>query len=131
MKVETYKCQEKVAESAQKSEFGKGLTYCISLFLVHQMMFTEDIQNEKISPYIWFNGASDHLFELDTSQIKDKNLKKEIDKWANQVIRWGHGFPQKKVTKENMDWALNKAKYFLRKIDEIMLNTPTIQAQWD
>ena len=112
------------------SEFGKGLTYCIGLFLAHAERetkgFTEDLRYE-----MWFNGASDHLYELDTTSITNDSLKKEIDSWREKVLRWGHGFKKPKATKKDMTWAINKATELLRKIDETMLNIKTINGSWE
>ena len=61
----------------EESEFGKGYAYCLGLFLAHEWkMFSDkskakewaekhpgDIQVYEASS--WFNGAADHLFELE------------------------------------------------------------------
>jgi len=66
------------------SEFGQGLTYCLGLFLAHEWNLKEMEKtyskvglNDWVS--IWFNGASDHLYDL---EIPDKlpclNYKKML-----------------------------------------------------
>jgi len=59
----------------RESEFGKGLTYCIGLFLAHAERKI-DFGTDERSAETWFNGASDHLYEIDVSVIRDKKLKK-------------------------------------------------------
>ncbi len=98
----------------ETSEFGKGFTYCIGLFLAHQHMM-ESYQKE--SPYLWFNGASDHLFEL---QIRDNFVLKDAClAWKEEVLDLGHG--RGLMEKGNFDdiaWSLNKAKEFLMAWDK-------------
>lgn len=108
------------------SEFGKGLTYCIGLFLAHER---DELGLER--PYLWFNVASDHIAELNTDSIKDKELKEQIDAWSIKVWHWGHRFCEPKTTREDISWALQQAKDFLRQIDTKMLNTETVKGQWE
>lgn len=124
-----------------ESEFGKGLTYCIGLFLAHteratkykkEMAPLEKEHNLSMHwPEMWFNGASDHLCELDVSKIDDEALREEIISWKEKVLHWGHGFEEPKATEENIHWSIKKATEFLRQIDEKLLKTETIKGQWE
>jgi hypothetical protein len=126
-----------VDEMAKKeSEFGRGLTYCIGLFLAHaerEMFAREDAPKTivKMRAETWFNGASDHLYELDISGIRDKKLKKEIDNWRSKVLHWGHRFSRPHPDEVDMAWSIDKAKEFLRRIDEKLLKVKTIQGSWE
>ena len=118
-----------------ESEFGKGLTYCIGLFLCHSDKAIEYKQQQKKSgfakwPEMWFNGSSDHLYELNVSKVGDKKLQANLEDWAKKVIHWGHGFSAPYPTEDDVFWSISEAKEFLRLIDEKMLNTETITASW-
>lgn len=108
------------------SEFGKGLTYCIGLFLAHA---ERDLDFSSVGR--WFNGASDHLYELDTSIITDKTLRAEVENWQEKVLKWGHGFLCMNVTKKDKEWAISEGLRLLRRIDEVMLNTEVVQGTWE
>lgn len=113
------------------SEFGKGLTYCIGLFLAHAYMFEESISKGLVNIQHWFNVANDHLVELNTSAITDLTLKAEIENWQDKVIKWGHGFPRENVTKEDKEWAINEGFRLLRCIDEQLLNIHVIEGRYE
>ena len=119
---------------AEESEFGKGLTYCLGLFLAHaERYYMEDLKKENTGfagKYLtWFNGSSDHLYDIQTDSIKDKKLKKRIVVFKDKCLNWGHGFPKEGVTKENMIWAVQEAKDILRLIDEKCLGVKTVKGQ--
>lgn len=109
----------------EESEFGKGLTYCIGLFLAHA---ERDIHNDDYG--LWFNGASDHLYELDTFTIKDDDLKKRLEEWKSTILHWGHGFSPPLATKEDFQWSIQQAKDFLREIDNT-IGAETTKGSWE
>ncbi len=55
----------------KESEFGKGLCYCLGLFLAHKGRITSDVKTYKSigdgnrAYSMWFYGATDHLYEFD------------------------------------------------------------------
>lgn len=117
---------------SEESEFGQGLTYCIGLFLAHAdraEQYKKDMDSA-IWPEMWFNGASDHLFGL-VAPLSNNKLCKEISRWKEKVLHWGHGFPQPPATKKDVYWSIEKAKEFLRRIDEKLLGVKTIKGQWE
>ena len=59
------------------SEFGKGLCYCIGLFLAHA---EREVKTERDAG-LWFNAASDHLIEL---QVEDapKSVRNRLKEFA-------------------------------------------------
>lgn len=67
----------------QSSEFGKGLTYCLGLFLAHaerqHQLPKEYIEkNQKMYEGLWLYAASDHLYELEIPKNFPKKIKDKI-----------------------------------------------------
>lgn len=111
----------------EKSDFGRGLTYCIGLFLAHANLLKDSGR-----PRTWFNGASDHLHELDTSLLHgNSKLSKEINEWVEKILKWGPGFQCDEPTEEDVTWSLEKAIEFLRQIDEKLLKIKTVKGTWE
>ena len=129
---------EEGAES--ESEFGKGCVYCIGLFLSHaERCAVMNMESRAASsafmkeetPLLFFNGASDHLYDLDVSTLKDTQLADEIQEWKTKCIGWGHGFGKPKPTNEDVVWSISKAKEFLFRIDKTELGIVPVKARWD
>ena len=98
------------------SEFGKGLTYCLGLFLAHAERKIEIIKEKADS---WFNMASDHLYELQIPEELPIKLKKRLARLKGKSIHWGHGFDsQDQPTENDVIWAIDEAKDLLRLIDK-------------
>jgi hypothetical protein len=113
----------------EESEFGKGLTYCLGLFLAH----AERHRKEKglidgLKPSIWFNGSSDHLYDLVIPNNLPLNLQKRLADLKDKCIEWGHGF-KIEATMDELNWSLEEAKELLRLIDEHH-KIKTIEATW-
>lgn len=125
-----------------KSEFGKGFIYNLILFSKHWWKCYNDIENyekmaeehpdlynEEDALEMWFNGASDHLYEL---QIPKKWESKEIGRLAKWIqdkgLYWGHGF-KTKPTKKDFDMIFNKVEKLARLIDK-ELGVNTKEAEW-
>lgn len=113
----------------KKSEFGKGLTYCIGLFLAHKYMFFYELQNNKVEPQIWFCAASDHIYELDTRNIQDKKLKDRIEAWMDKVMAFRSKFHSPQATLGDIEYVLEEAAEILREIDEKLLWVKTIKGE--
>ncbi len=107
------------------SEFGKGFTYCIGLFLMH----ADRYNNEATRAALWFNGASDHLFEL---QIPEHfELKDACEAWKQEVLDLGHGRGLSgPVAESEIEWALDKAKGFLMAWDK-QCGVATEKGSWE
>ena len=114
---------------AETSEFGKGLTYCIGLFLAHAEREIHNTGTDR-DYHLWFNGASDHLYDLDLSKVEDKSLKEKLV-WREKILHWGHGFSRPIATEKDFNWSVQQAKDFLREIDNIVIGIKTIQGQWE
>jgi hypothetical protein len=110
----------------KKSEFGQGLTYCIGLFLAHSQ---REIYDEDYAA--WFSGASDHLYDLDLSVVKDEPLKQRLDDWRGKVLHWGHGFRAPYPTKKDFIWSIQQAKNFLLKIDAKIIGVNVKKGEWE
>lgn len=116
-----------------KSEFGKGLTYCLGLFLAHAERFQSDKEKYQLlaeksgrdakflcntAPHMWFNGASDHLYELQWDQAP-KHLRGRLRKFQSKCLEWGHGtIDWSSVSEKDVMWSIQEAKDLLRLIDK-------------
>lgn len=124
----------------KESEFGRGLTYCLGLFLAHASRMQIDVEaftkiypenpteGEKRAAEIWFNGSSDHMYEFDTGRVKDVNLKKRLETFQKKVLHWGHGFEKPYPTIKDVEWAVSEAKDLLLQIDKTELGVKAIEA---
>ena len=107
------------------SEFGKGFTYCIGMFLMHAERPRCDptFKVFEDSPYasqweMWFNAAADHLYDLNIPECVDSISRKEIEEWRKKCIEWRLSMNSaNKATKEDYEWAVKEAKKFLRETD--------------
>lgn len=100
------------------SEFGKGLSYCLGLFLAHQGDYFK-LKNS-IDARLWFSAASDHLYELQIPEHYPIEIKDKLKKLQETSLDFGHGFQQKSIcTDKDMDNALTEAKDLLIEIDKI------------
>jgi len=107
-----------------RSEFGKGLTYCLGLFLCHSerdWLITEDdkAKGNINKPYMWFYVAADHLFDLEIPETLPKSLQNRLKKFQSKVLHWRLPMDEKdNATEEDKQWAIQEAKDLLRLIDK-------------
>ena len=103
----------------KNSEFGKGQTYNLALFLMHNQMIKGFKDTGKYWATTWFNASSDHLYEFDTSNLKGK-LKKRAEKFRHKVLELGHGSGLINIlaTEKDVNWAIDEAKQLLMLIDK-------------
>ena len=121
------------------SEFGKGLVYCLGLFLSHAERYKYQkeeyermgVSNEFISnqPKMWFNGASDHLYEIEIPKKINKELRDRIRSFQDRCLDYGHGF-KSNVKEKYVTWSIQEAKDLLFEIDKLLEIKP-IKATWD
>ena len=104
-----------------RSEFGKGFSYCIGLFLMHAERYGDENDYR-----LWFNGAADHLYDLIIPDKLSKKLQNRIKKWQDKCLQWRLD----DYTKKDKLWAIDEAKYFLRKYDENN-NVKVIKGDWE
>jgi len=110
-----------------KSEFGKGLGYCLGLFLAHDgrrqdfMKMEETYKKGKSDTWChastWFNGVGDHFFEF-LPEHMPKHLVKRAEKLKDKCLTWRCGYGGDEPTWEDAAWALQEAKDLLRLIDK-------------
>jgi len=131
-----------------KSEFGKGLCYCLGLFLCHSertSLFSKEIrENMNSDPNLkrteeswddhdaelWFNGASDHFYDLQIPEDLPKSIQKRLKILADRALRWGHGFMMGNCKAKDKQWAIQEAKDLLRLIDKFH-GVKTQKGQWE
>lgn len=119
----------------QNSEFGKGLTYCLGLFLCHSerdYLITENDKEKMIinKPHMWFYGASDHLFDLQIPKTLPKVLQKRLKEFQRKCLIWRLPMMQEdKATEEDRIWAVDEAKELLRAVDRYY-GIKTIKGDW-
>ena len=108
-------------ETEEESTFGKGLTYCLGLFLAHErdnFIFGINPDNiSKTSCMLWFNASSDHLYDLVIPSELPKELRERLIIFKQKCLEAGHGF-KGEVEYPTITWALMEAKELLRLIDE-------------
>ena len=124
----------------EKSEFGKGCAYCLGLFLAHSerdflardFAKTEDEKKAiRIVNSMWFNGAGDHLFELEIPEKFPMKLQKRLRKFREFVLKRRLVLEEKeKVTEKDKQWAIKEAKLLLLEIDKY-LEIDCEEAEWD
>jgi len=115
-------------EIKTESKFGQGLTYCLGLFLCHTER-NRRYSDELINTDMWFNGSSDHLYELIIPEAYPQELRERLGTFRSKCLSWGHGFEEPNATKEDKAWAINEAKELLLLIDRCLL-IDAIQATW-
>lgn len=114
----------------KQSEFGKGLVYCLGLFLAHAERIREDLKiYESNRAYeIWFNGAGDHLFEFD-AELAPEHLVDRCIAFREKVLMLRSSFRQI-ATSKDYTWAVQEAKDLLRLIDQAH-NIESIKGQYE
>ena len=118
----------------EQSEFGKGFTYCIGLFLAHHDRIAKDLEaykgigNEDSAYEMWFNAAADHLYDLQTPEAF--SLKTECEEWQKKCINWRLCMKGDKCGKKEFEWAIRSAKDFLLAWDK-QCGIETEQGRWE
>ena len=107
-------------EQKEKSEFGKGFSYCLGLFLAHAERETPDY--DQVS---WFYGASDHILE-----IVVPDCMKHAHLFVDRVIYLSHTTDGYLPTKSDRKWAIQKAKDLLLEWD-IKCGIDAVQGEYE
>lgn len=110
-----------------KSEFGRGLTYNLGLFLAHEGQARE-FRKTYEGVYkkseadrwasLWFNASSDHLYELQNPETLPAKIRQRLDKFRKKCLHWGQGFTPPEAKPKDVLWALQEARNLLRAIDK-------------
>jgi|ERR1700719_1489410 len=126
-----------------ESEFGKGFIYNLILFSKHWWKKMNDMEtykkmrekypdgfSEEDCLSLWFNGASDHFYELEIPEkykdTKIGNLSKEL---RDTSLHWGHGFQEKPTDKDFKD-TFDKLEKLAMLIDKEVFGIKDIEATW-
>jgi len=120
-----------VEENKTESEFGKGTVYCLGLFLAHaerEIEFRAKMKDDPFLAEVWFNGASDHLYELIIPDNFPEDLKNRMYDFKDKCLRLGHGLRQE-ATNKDIDWAIKEAKEILFLIDRFY-GVKSVKAVW-
>jgi len=130
--------------NATRSEYGKGLAYCLGLFLAHADRFRTEKQAYKqpnqeavakelhatystIEAERWFSGASEHLYGLQLTNAP-KVLRKRLTIFRDKCVTWGRGFEldrKSTPTTKDFEWAIREAKDLLFELDRLSGAKPT------
>ena len=108
------------------SEFGKGLVICLVKFAEHYWRWYEYKQtgqemrqkypshfDESHDVEMYFNGASDHLYEIEVpAKWVDTEIGKKVKELQDFGLMIGHGFTDRKHTEAD----ITKARDLCREI---------------
>lgn len=121
-----------------KSEFGKGLTYCLGMFIAHEHWIRKlrEIEQkcqgelfEGVFPRMWFDGAADHLYGLYIPESLPEEIKHDLETLRKRSIHLKCARSEGKVEWDTVHWALDYARKILRDIDEY-LGAETEKGEW-
>jgi hypothetical protein len=114
-----------------KSEFGRGLTYCLGLFLCHSERTRYEGLTKGRDIELWFNGAGDHLFDLEVPETLPVRLQRRLRSFQRKVLGWRNTWGEDKPpTKDDKKWAIKEAKTLLRLIDK-HFGVKTQEGSWE
>lgn len=118
------------------SEFGKGFLYNLFLFAKHHAVHQQYLADAKRSGLksnmteLWFNEASDHLYELEVPPAWEK---KKIGKLAKEIqakgLHFGHGFAGDATVKD-FSSIYDQCEELMMLIDKELGVKPT-KAEWN
>lgn len=115
----------------KQSEFGKGITYCLGLFLCHIEKFNiyepADPNIRDVLARTWFYGSTDHLYE-----INETNCSDEINKMITELKDFA--FDRRNNlngTREDILKCKRRALDILMKIDAEVLHTDVVRGDYE
>ena len=133
------KGEKDMNENAQ-SEFGKGLVICLVKFAEHadrwpeQRKFYSELAikhpglfNESDAVEMFFNGASDHLYDLEIPEAwQDKIIAKKIVELRDFGLMIGHGYTGRHHSEADIKKAYALCEEIALLIDEQLGLKPDI-----
>ena len=127
----------------EESEFGKGLVICLVKFAEHRERWYEwkrlyeDMRKERPSLFkesgaveMHFNGASDHLYEIEVpKEWRRKKLGRKVKELQAFGLKMGHGFTQQEWTEADVEKAYTMCQEIALLIDKELGLEPQ-KGQW-
>jgi len=104
-------------EKEEQSEFGKGLVICLVKFAEHWWKWIEikqhheemrakckDLFSESSGIESFFNGASDHLYEIEVPKAwEGSEIDVKVKELQSRGLKIGHGFTGEKWTERDFE----------------------------
>ena len=90
---------------------------------VKRLSYVPEVPNTLLMdrlPETWFNGSSDHLYELEIPDGLEDELKERLKSFQDKCLGFGHGFEKPSPTEEDVKWAIKEAKELLMEIDKTL-----------
>lgn len=117
------------------SEFGTGFAYNLGLFLCHEERRYELKKRYEGKEYAldwpqrWFNGASDHLYDL---KIPDNFSHKEsAHEFEAKCFKWKNAMSKTDMpTEDDVSWTIQTAKDLLRAWD-VQCGIESEKGEWE
>lgn len=127
----------------EESEFGKGLVICLVKFAEHRWRWLEqkrlykeleqkypDSFSESNAVKSHFNGASDHLYEIEVPKDwENTKIGKTVKRLQSYGLEIGHGFTQKRWAEEDVNKAYTMCQEIALLIDKGLGLKPD-RGQW-
>jgi hypothetical protein len=88
----------------EQLDFGKGLVICLVKFAEHLLSYNRWVETNKAigaddAAEMYFNGASDHLYEIEVPKAwKGTEIAKKVKELQDLGLEVGHGFTDKKYS---------------------------------
>jgi len=133
-----------MAQKSPDSKFGRGFVYNLILFAkhwhqgieyaeklenLHKGINKEDARNRGIQ--IFFNSASDHLFEFEIpKQFRKKKIGKLAKQFQDFCLELGHGSKMSETTERDFEKAFEMLEELAQLIDK-ELGINDIEAEWN
>lgn len=113
----------------EQADFGRGFTLCILKFLEHTHQHDDMLGMPSIGPIsnvqLWFNGSSDHFYELqippgwETKATEESKIASGIRKIATEALVIGHGFKGVRYDMTDYDKAVHGCVKVLVELDKL------------
>lgn len=112
----------------EMSEFGQGYAYCLGLFLAHAERDLTNIE-EDMQAAIWFNGAVDHLRELEIPQLLPAEKRQIVFEFKTKCFALSDPLRKPGILNDVLE-AIATAKQLLLEWD-MFNNIPTKKGHWE
>ena len=125
----------------EESEFGKGLVICLVKFAEHQwrlqemLKVSQSMRNRELfddsdAVSMFFNGASDHLYEIEVPESwAGTDIDTKVKELQSLGLEIGHGFTNKKWSKDDFHKAYELLEEIALLID-IKIGLIPQKGQW-